>query len=165
MQVAANGGAAAFFAGMHLLEPRTSTAAAILASLCAANADTWATEIGVRFGRRPFRVISLAPANAGQSGAITWAGLLAAFLGSALIAAFAPLGGLTGKLPLLTTLGFCGCMLDSVLGDTVQAKYDDGDGNLGDTGKKKVGGASWMTNDVVNFLSVSAAATAAYFAA
>ena len=50
-------------------------------------------------------------------------------------------------------------LLDSILGSLFQAKYQDTiTGSLSDApgeGKELIGGFSWMTNDLVNFLAIS----------
>ena len=82
LQVLANGGVAALCASLGWTE-------AMLGALAAANADTWATEIGSLFGGTPRKITTLKPAAVGESGAISLAGTLAALAGAALIAAFA----------------------------------------------------------------------------
>jgi len=78
VQVLANGGVAAALCGMNLLEPSPSLLAGELASLCGADADTWATEIGLAFGRVPFRVMTLKRSPPGPSGVVSVQGLVVA---------------------------------------------------------------------------------------
>lgn len=145
LQVLANGGPAAFLCGLHLLQPSPSLLAGALASLCAANADTWATEVGIAFGKKPFRITTLERSAPGRSGVVTAQGLIAAFVGSMLVATTSPLLSLTAFAGSLTVVGFGGALLDSLLGDTLEAKPEGG-------------GLRWITNDVVNLISTSAAA-------
>jgi len=130
-QVLANGGLAALLAGVILpaagvLSPVVW--AAYAGALAAANADTWATEIGVRFGRRPVLITTRAPATPGTSGAVTGAGLAASFGGAGLIAALSLLGAPGARAPLLLAgltafAGSLGALADSLLGATLQARY------------------------------------------
>jgi uncharacterized membrane protein len=49
-------------------------------------ADTWATEIGLRFGKQPRSIVTGNLVRPGASGGITLAGVLGAILGAALVA-------------------------------------------------------------------------------
>lgn len=120
LQVIANGGVAAILCGLHLVEPSANLLAGALASLSAANADTWATELGTVFGRRPFRITTLKPSPAGPSGVVSLEGLGAAFAGAGFVAAASPLAGLTHAAAGLAIIGFAGALLDSFLGDTLE---------------------------------------------
>ncbi|MCX6025913.1 MAG: DUF92 domain-containing protein [Chloroflexi bacterium] len=130
-QVLANGGLAALLAGVILPaagELSPVVWAAFAGALAAANADTWATEIGVRFGRRPVLITTLAPATPGTSGAVTGAGLAASFGGAGLIAVLSLLGAPGARAPLLLAVltaaaGSLGALVDSLLGATLQARY------------------------------------------
>ena len=57
-----------------------------LASIAAANSDTWATEIGKLSRARPIDIISGRSLNKGESGGITHIGLLGSMSGSFVIA-------------------------------------------------------------------------------
>lgn len=151
LQVFANGGVAAILCGLHLIEPSSNLLAGALASLCAANADTWATELGTAFGRKPFRITTLKPSAAGPSGVVSVEGLVGAFAGAGFVVAASPLIGLTHAAGGLAVIGFGGALLDSLLGDTVQREDTEGRG------------LPWITNDVVNLLSTCAAGAAGYF--
>lgn len=152
VQVLANGGVAALLCGVNLLHPSPESLAGALASLCAANADTWATEVGLAFGKAPFRITTLQPSPPGPSGVVSVQGLIAGFAGAMLVAASSPLVGLTHLAGGLAVIGFAGALLDSVLGDTLQRK-------------EAGGGLRWMTNDMVNLVSTCAAAAAGYLLA
>jgi uncharacterized protein (TIGR00297 family) len=100
-QVAANGGVAGvfalayflvkFFNPWHGLIPILWMAFA--ASLAGANADTWATELGVLNPRRPVLLTGFRRVPQGTSGAVSLVGSLAALAGSALVAGMAVLVG------------------------------------------------------------------------
>jgi uncharacterized protein (TIGR00297 family) len=166
IQVLANGGPAAVCAAIYIYFPEAALLVAMIASLAAANADTWATEVGSLIGRKPFRILSLSPAPPGESGVITIAGLVAAFLGAATVAATAPLLSLTKYIGVLSVVGFFSCILDSLLGDGVQARYRREDGHIYESKPGQlISGWRWMTNDTVNFISTALAATAGYWIA
>lgn len=131
-------------------------------ALACLGADTCATEIGVRFGGRPFRLTGGRVA-AGESGGVTLAGLLASIGGAAL----AP-GAVWLVMPELTlawflavtTAGFLGALLDSVLGGSVQFR-----GRIVETGEgteaprvegrtvEHVRGWRLLDNDAVNLIA------------
>ncbi len=124
-QVLANGGVAAACVLLPLVFPKIVLAHAyglFLAALSAANADTWATEIGSTLGGRPYDLRTGKPAAPGTSGAVSLAGTLAALVGAALISAFAPDWAGRG---VVTLAGLGGALGDSLLGAYVQAQWRD----------------------------------------
>jgi uncharacterized protein (TIGR00297 family) len=100
-------------------------------ALAAANADTWATEIGSH-SRTPPRLISnwtrVAP---GTDGGLTLLGTAGGIAGAGFIAGVSYLAGQRGALP-IAVAGTAGMVFDSLLGATVQGKI------------------RWMDNDAVN---------------
>ncbi|WP_395091209.1 DUF92 domain-containing protein [Armatimonas sp.] len=157
-QVLANGGVAALCAVLGYPE-------AMLGALAAANADTWATEIGSLFGGKPRRITNLVPAEPGESGAISPLGTLAALAGAALLG-WLPYYWGRGELFLAVTLaGFVGALADSVLGATLQAQWrDEKTGRWSEIPHgKPARGLNWLRNDAVNILAtVTGAVTAAW---
>ena len=158
-QALANGGVAtacAIGCGIWLLNGAPAAViamwlAGLMGALAAANADTWATELGV-LSRTPPRLITrLAQiVEPGTSGGVTLVGTIAAFTGALFIGlvtvGLASLGivmfgaqpqpwvvltnlslahATRGLLLLLVALlgGFSGSLLDSLLGATLQAMY------------------------------------------
>lgn len=156
-QVWANGGATVLCALLPLLVPGVSHARAhllFLAALAAANADTWATEIGAAFGGSPRLVTTGRSVPRGTSGAVSAAGTLAALGGAALLGLFAIGDGLTAVL-IVTGAGLAGSLFDSVLGATAQAQWRDVSGRLTEQvrlGETPVRGWRWVGNDLVNVL-------------
>ena len=134
-QVLANGGIAGLCVLLHLVFPFSPWPwLAFSAALAAANADTWATELGVLSKSPPRKINTWKPAEWGDSGGISPAGSLAALGGSFLIAVLAVL--IRPELPfdfgwdtlvaaalLITMAGFGGSLVDSLLGATVQVIY------------------------------------------
>lgn len=178
-QVLANGGAALLFTALHGLTGQGAWLAGAGAAIAAANADTWATEIGRRFGGAPRSIVTFQPLPSGASGGVTALGTLASLAGAALIGGAAALGlrqgwldaGLAAPatLALVTIAGFGAALLDSLLGATVQVVYrcpvcgavtESPDHHL-HAPLVAVRGQVWATNDAVNALSTLAAALVA----
>ncbi len=133
-QVLANGGVPAFIAALSALassDPRSILFAAFAGGIAAANADTWATELGAGSRRPPHLLIGWRPVPVGTSGGVTWRGSVASLLGALLIAVVAAIGAGFGWAPgsaasLLvggTIAGAAGSLADSLLGATLQAAY------------------------------------------
>lgn len=167
-QVLANGGVAAVCALFLPLFPTISwPVAALLGALGAANADTWATEIGSLARRPPYLITTLKPAPTGASGAVSLPGTLAALGGAALLGSMALFWVLGWRGVAAVTLGgFFGGLFDSVLGATIQAQYRcpqcDAltERHFHCDGQKTTlaRGFPWMNNDVVNTLATLAGA-------
>lgn len=136
-QVLANGGiAAALTMTAFVLSQSSLTAAheqiqaflwvAYAGSLAAANADTWATELGVLNRANPRSLKTFQSVEPGSSGAVSFLGTSCALAGAALIAALAlvfdPATGWLG-FAAITLGGLLGSLFDSLLGATVQAIY------------------------------------------
>lgn len=172
LQVFSNVGPAAAAALFYTLNPHPVFMVAFAASFAAANADTWAGEIGMLAGRTPVSILNGRPLTLGASGAVTPLGFWASLFGSLFIALIFSAGyfltaGFTYRLflwtAIVTVCGFLGSVVDSLLGATVQAGYSctvtrqhterpytDGQPNT------LVKGVAFINNDMVNLLSVSA---------
>ena len=155
------------------------------ASLAAANADTWATELGV-LSRTPPRLITNGKiVEVGTSGGVSLLGTQAAFSGSLLVAIIAYLAALfdptlsvlrPSASPLLTTVAFAGLLgslFDSLLGAAVQAIYycDPCQKETERHPTHRCGaqtrmfrGWGWLDNDWVNFLATTMGAVLAALA-
>jgi uncharacterized protein (TIGR00297 family) len=104
---------------------------AFAGSLAAANADTWATELGVLSSVKPRLITTGRAVAAGTSGAVSLAGLLSAAAGAGFIAVLAALPWVEVPHPLdslpvillVASAGLTGSLIDSVLGATVQSIY------------------------------------------
>jgi uncharacterized protein (TIGR00297 family) len=176
-QALANAGAAAIAAVLYFVYPANVWLfAAFVAAMASANADTWATEIGVLSKRPPRLIITGKVVTPGTSGGITVLGTSAATIGGLVIGISTYIFyGLYGLITPGTTAnfggfwiiisglvgGFTGSMFDSFLGATVQAMYRNPE--TGKETEKKVArngvkneffrGWRYMDNDMVNFLS------------
>ena len=176
-QVIANGGVAVICVAWVAVQPWSAAAvAAFLGAIAAANADTWATEIGTLLGprgkKKPIILATLFDGEPGQSGAVSWQGTWAALAGALLIAATATLwtnATFPRTLIGVTVGGLMGSLLDSYLGGSLQIQYrDQTTGDLTERPRDKNGrtnpvdrGQPWMNNDAVNFLATAVGAAIA----
>lgn len=157
-QVLANGGVGAAFAASG----HTMPAFCAIATACA---DTWSTEIGMRFGRAPRNVITLRIVAPGASGGVTLAGLVGAAIGASVVAAW-------DYSPIILAIGFFGSVFDSVLGAVVQGRFRCSvcgcqveERTHCETAAALAGGVPWIRNDAVNFLTTLVAGFAGWLAA
>ncbi len=171
-QVFANGGLAGFFVVAHVFFPDSWLPwIGFVAAFAAANADTWATELGVLSRKDPRLITSRKVVERGTSGGITLVGILASLAGSALVAFvswlvwpgdLAPVQG--WQFVILVISGLAGSLVDSWLGATVQAIYfcpacqkETEKSPLHHCGNQTtlLRGWLWLDNDWVNFLCVA----------
>ena len=116
-----------------------------VASFSTKLSDTCASEVGKAYGKRTFLITTLQPVARGTEGAVSLEGTIAGIFGSVAIALVA----YTVNLITLTDVVICviaafiGTNLESVIGATLQSKFD------------------WMTNEVVNILNTLIGAIAA----
>lgn len=182
-QVAANGGIAGLLAVVQAVFPHSPLPwLAAAAALAAANADTWATELGVLSPVKPRLITTGKVVEMGTSGGLSLLGTLAAAGGAAFIALLAvlfPPAGMPlapGWVALLVTLGgLLGSLVDSLLGATVQAIYtcpqcaketERHPLHTCGTPTLPLRGWRWLNNDGVNAAcTLSAAAAVALIAA
>lgn len=179
-QVLANGGLAGLFVILSLLIPQSSIPwLGFCASLAAANADTWATELGSLSKRNPVLISTFKPVESGTSGAVSLFGLTASLLGSFVIAVtgilLAPAGPTIEHwlfLIAVTLGGFFGSLADSWIGATLQAIYFCAQCSQETEKHPRHGcgtethllrGKQWMTNDMVNLLCTLKGAGVAIF--
>ncbi|NTU75320.1 MAG: DUF92 domain-containing protein [Anaerolineaceae bacterium] len=169
-QVVANGGFAGLFVLIHLVFPGAVWPwLAFAGSLAAANADTWATELGVLNPKKPRLITTRQEVDPGTSGAVSQYGLGAAAAGSFFIAllTFFAWAGVTRlsfiesilTILIVTIAGIGGSLVDSWLGATYQAIYhcptcrkETEKHPQHSCGTQTVlsRGLAWLNNDVVN---------------
>lgn len=166
-QALSNGGVAALCAVGMSLSPHPGWAAGFIGALATANADTWATELGVLSRGEPWSIMRLARVPRGTSGAISPLGLIVTLFGGLAIGAVAALSPRTFLLsaaPLLllgTLAGFMGSLLDSVLGAVLQAGYYCAECRRVSESQRHACGAlsmharglRWFDNDCVNLVA------------
>ena len=124
VQVYANGGIALLLVIMDHFNPQPWIYAAFLASVAAATADTWGTEIGRLSSKNPVDIITFQPLQMGESGGITLVGTLGSFAGATIIGITGYLFGISHILIFfIITAGFLSAIFDSIMGATVQARF------------------------------------------
>ncbi len=169
-QVLANGGIAGLFAILHVFFPQAIFPwLGFAGALASANADTWATELGVLSPYLPRKITTLKSVERGTSGGVTLTGTLAALGGSAFIALLAVLfqpEGLTAGNTLawftaIALAGLGGSLVDSLLGASLQAIYrcpvcnketERSPLHTCGTTTTLLRGVAWLNNDWVNTL-------------
>lgn len=167
-QVLANGGVATLVALTGIAGDELLAFALVAASLAAATADTWATEIGSTSPTPPRMLVSRRLVRRGESGGVTAHGTLAALAGAALLGVVvAVVGGIrfgaadgliVGGLAALG--GVLGAMVDSLAGELVQERRycpvceQATEATIHHCGTATVqrGGVAGLNNDVVNVL-------------
>ena len=133
-QVFANGGVAGLFVLLHLWQAEAAWPwVGFAGALAAANADTWATELGVLSRSSPRLISSGQRVEPGTSGGVTGLGMAAAAGGALLIALLAVIcwqgrvlaapANWPGWLAGIALAGLAGSLVDSLLGATIQAIY------------------------------------------
>ena len=129
-QVLSNGFVGTAGCCLLFLGPEYATTAltVYIGAAAAANADTWATEIGTRYGGSPKDIMSGRTVDTGDSGAISTIGTVAAFLGAFVVAAASLLiwpnrEDILEFLILVTLAGWVGSMADSLVGAVAQVRY------------------------------------------
>ncbi|MGE0354333.1 MAG: DUF92 domain-containing protein [Gemmatimonadales bacterium] len=172
LQVLANGGAAVLAMGLEWIRPGAGVWA-LSTSLAAAAADTWATAAGAWNPSPPRLILTGRRVSHGTSGGITWYGSTGGLIGAATVGAAAAMVFRTPiLLPAATGIGFLGMLLDSVLGASVQGRFRcPACGSLGESrvhhcGSRavRIGGWSWVSNDLVNIAATLAAGFAGWLA-
>ena len=163
-QVFSNGGIATAFVLLHAFFPQTIWVwPGFAAALAAANADTWATELGVLDPNPPRLITNLMKrVERGTSGGVSLYGTSAALFGAAFIGSLSAIltpGNRGPGFLVVTISGLLGSLFDSLLGATVQAIY------FCPTDKKEtekhplhtcgtptiqIRGWKWLNNDLVN---------------
>ncbi|MEH7224560.1 DUF92 domain-containing protein [Bacillus sp. JJ1566] len=164
IQVFANGGIAALAGLMFAWTDSLFWLYFFIGSIAAANADTWASEIGTLSKKMPILLTKMKRVDAGTSGAVSVLGTIAGFLGSFLISLISFLVWPELSVVLLvglTLTGFCGNLFDTIIGATIQVVYRCSicgieTEKMLHCGKETnyLRGLRFCNNDVVNFLSI-----------
>jgi uncharacterized protein (TIGR00297 family) len=161
-QVMANG---AMFAGAALafiVRPDIRWITLGAGSLAVSAADTWATEIGTLYGANARSILTWRIVPVGTSGGVSAIGTLAAIAGAVFVAFVTSLLGWTPIVARNVMIGgVVGALVDSLLGATIQSRYwcdtceRETERTLHDCGNqtRRLRGAAWLDNDMVNFLS------------
>ncbi|MCL2578776.1 MAG: DUF92 domain-containing protein [Oscillospiraceae bacterium] len=158
VQVFANAGPAICLAAIYAFSGRDAFLLGVIASFSAAAADTFASEIGMLSKSDPVSIFGFRKLARGLSGGVTFLGLLAGTVGAGAVALLAlPAFGWRGFL-IAAVFGLAGCLLDSLLGAALQAKYALPGGGLTERPAQDgqslplLKGVGWVNNDLVNFV-------------
>lgn len=138
-----------------------------LAGIAAATADTWATEIGMAFSRKPRSILTGKLLSPGESGGVSFMGTLGAVLAATLISTCGfwidKSWQVTNLSPIVFVIIAISAILaqfvDSLLGATIQKKNEcqrclrltEREKHCGQT-TNHFSGLAWADNDVVNFI-------------
>ena len=142
----------------------------VVGSLAAAQADTWATEIGMRSRAAPRLITTGRQVAAGASGGITARGTVGGVLGAVAAGGVALLAGAPEQAAAAGLVGgIVGMVGDSLLGATAQAIYycdscaTETERALHRCGTRagRVRGLSWLGNNAVNFAATGLGGTVA----
>lgn len=164
MQVAANGGVATLAALYYYNTGNNEAVVMFGAAVAEALSDTCAGEIGKLSKANPVSIRTFKEVKKGTSGGVSPLGFLAGFCGSLIIGILwllvFPIKNRGIAFTVLVFSSYAGCILDSVLGATCQALYEDSEtaelteNEFDKEGKpnKLVRGIKWLDNDAVNAL-------------
>ena len=162
IQVIANGAVFALAALGYWLHPHPTWQALGAGALAASAADTWATELGVIARATPRSILTWKPVSVGTSGGVTAQGMLAGAAGASFIVIITRLLRWPGVAAVAALVGgLFGCVLDSVLGASLQARRWCASCAMATeqrvhrcgSNTTVVGGYEWLDNDLVNFLA------------
>lgn len=170
-QVLANGGIAAALVLIQFISS-VDLFVCYLGAIAAATADTWSTEIGLLWGKKPRSITSFKPVAPGSSGGVTLAGFSGALAGALTIALvgyrFQFEAGNVNDLLIVLGCGFGGSVFDSLLGATLQYRLRcTVCGKLTESlqhcraPSEPCGGWRWLNNDAVNLLATACGAASA----
>jgi uncharacterized protein (TIGR00297 family) len=167
-QVLANGGVAALAAQLAARGHHRARGA-VVGSLAAAAADTWASEIGVRSPMPPRSIVTGEVVLPGTSGGTTPLGWAAAAAGALAVGATMCAVGRQPRawgstLARSIVGGLIGTLADSLAGATIQAAYmcdvccvqAESPGLHCGQPRHLIRGQAWVTNDVVNLIGTAA---------
>lgn len=180
-QVLANGLLPLIFAVLSAVTGSFFTLVAGVTTIATSTADTWASEIGILSKGKTISILTWKSVPQGESGGVSLLGIYASVLGAGLIGLFfAVYMGVIGELSLwqaaiclviIATGGLLGSIIDSLLGVTIQARYQGlisgiitEKHKLETEATKLISGWAIMTNDMVNFVSSFAASILIAFA-
>jgi uncharacterized protein (TIGR00297 family) len=169
-QVIANGWTAALGGLMIPFAPSFGWAM-IVGGLAAAQADTWATELGRRSQYAPRLITNGRQVPVGTSGGVTLLGTMAAGAGAATLALIAWALRADTSVAWIAMAGLGGMLVDSLLGASLQIRFAcPSCGAVVESRRHcaaataPVQGLRWMTNDTVNALGTGAGAALAALA-
>ncbi|HET9137218.1 MAG TPA: DUF92 domain-containing protein [Candidatus Kapabacteria bacterium] len=140
-----------------------------LGALATATADTWATEIGMRYGGTVHNILSFSKMKKGLSGGVTLVGIAASLGGALLISLLSMISigsdeGLCGLIfvpvwLVIPIAGLCGSLIDSVVGAAFQAKFMLVSGEIVEENHRYhselASGIKWLGNNATNLIATT----------
>ncbi len=166
-QVMANGALVAASAIAFVVDPSMRWQLTAIGALAASAADTWATELGVLSPSRPRSVLTFRQVEPGVSGGVSAYGFAAATAAAGFIALSArALGWPSASMVAALLGGIGGCVLDSVLGASLQSRRHCPTCNVATeqrvhrcgSATVHAGGIAALDNDGVNLLATAGGA-------
>ena len=170
-QVIANGGPGGLLLILGYIWPHPIWFLLYAASLAAATADTWGTEIGTLSRNDPRSIVTFKPVPVGTSGGISVIGTLGSALGSLVLAGVSWLvtpqnsPAVVGlrEFMLIFAAGIAASLFDSLLGATLQARFrcpvcskvTEKSHHCRGVKTEIVGGLAWLNNDRVNMAAAA----------
>ena len=160
VQVLANGGFPGILVLINQLHGSELFYIAYVSAIAAVCSDTWATEIGTMFNTKTFNIINFHQVEQGISGGVSLIGFMGAALGAMSISVSVTpwLNNISEIILIIFLSGFLGSTFDSVLGSTLQGKFNCTVCNKKIESKSHCGknsvhikGYRWLNNDAVNF--------------
>ena len=157
-QVICNGGVALFLCIYEYFNPNPINIYMYAASVATAMSDTWATEFGKLSKSKPISITSFRPIDYGLSGGITIIGTIGSIIGSCIIG-FATWLLIESEIILIFGIiitGFFSAMLDSLIGDKLQGKYETKTGKIIEEYKSNtnlISGYKIIDNNFVNLVA------------
>jgi len=166
VQVFANGGLSFVLAIIYLINFEPIILVMFGASVAEALSDTAGGEIGMFFKGKAVSIVTGKAIKPGLSGGVSLEGTIGSLMSSFIISILwystycMPSLKTVYLLVIVTLSGFVGSLIDSILGDTIQAHYYDEENDKiiesEFNGEKKlplVKGVKFFNNDMVNFIS------------
>ena len=158
-QVLANAGPIWLLAVLALFWNLERTNLFVLSVMSAALSDTLSSEFGIRWGDRPFSIVTGKPISVGVSGGVTWIGFGGATIGALLMALFGLIfrNITTMDAVFIVFLGFLGSVLDSILGYWLQEKAEvNGEWtDIVSSNDTVVKGIKGVNNDAINAFTLT----------
>lgn len=170
-QAVSNLGAATVTGVLYTITNEPLFLAAFIGSVAAANADSWASEIGGLSKSEPFLITNFRRVKKGISGGVTIQGFAGGLMGALFIVipSIFLLSKMTDAILIFprffvvcSLTGFLGLLIDSYLGAWFQALYlKEGEPTENPENATLIKGYSFINNDVVNLLTTLIAAVLA----
>lgn len=147
---------------------QAAAALAGFAVLAAAAADTVSSDLGMLTSGKTFSILTGKPVQKGISGGVSWFGFTCGFFASVLLSLPLIFSRSLRDIVLVISFGFLGTIIDSILGEVLQVKYETASGytevEKDENGRKRKAarGIRVINNDWVNFISLSIIAILAF---